>query len=93
MIAHLINVGADLDQRYAKQRTALHIAATMPQVAAISPDGNSALHLATKEGFMANVRLLLDQGAKINVRNKAGLTPLGALSQSPDGDDGIQLFC
>lgn len=65
----------------------------MPQVAAISPDGNSALHLATKEGFMANVRLLLDQGAKINVRNKAGLTPLGALSQSPDGDDGIQLFC
>jgi ankyrin repeat protein len=52
-------------------------------------DGNTALHLATREGFMANVRLLLDQGAKLNVRNKQGLTPLGVLTMSPNGDDGI----
>jgi ankyrin repeat protein len=52
-------------------------------------DGNTALHLATREGFLANVRLLLDQGSKLNVRNKQGMTPLGVLMMSPHGDDGI----
>jgi ankyrin repeat protein len=37
------------------------------------------VHFAAAQGFDSVVRLLAERGADLNVRNKRGLTPLGAL--------------
>ncbi len=45
-------------------------------VNAINALGNAPLHVATHGGFDTVVRYLLTQGSSINVKNKAGETPL-----------------
>jgi len=44
-----------------------------------NPAGETALHVAATQGYDSVVRLLADRGADLNLRNKRGLTPLGAL--------------
>ncbi|HKE83862.1 MAG TPA: ankyrin repeat domain-containing protein [Vicinamibacterales bacterium] len=46
---------------------------------AANPAGDTALHVASAQGYDGVVRLLAERGADLNVRNKRGLTPLGAL--------------
>jgi ankyrin repeat protein len=47
-------------------------------VNAVTDDGETALHLAAALGLTGIVQLLVDSGARLDVRNKRGLTPLGA---------------
>jgi ankyrin repeat protein len=44
-----------------------------------NPAGETALHIASAQGYDAVVRLLVERGADLNARNAKGLTPLGAL--------------
>jgi ankyrin repeat protein len=44
-----------------------------------NPAGETALHIASAQGYDAVVRLLVERGADLNARNARGLTPLGAL--------------
>jgi ankyrin repeat protein len=46
---------------------------------AVNPAGDSALHIASAQGYDTVVRTLVERGADMNLRNKRGLTPLGAL--------------
>jgi ankyrin repeat protein len=46
---------------------------------AVNPAGDTAVHIAAAQGYDAVVRLLAERGADLNVRNKRGLTPVGAL--------------
>ena len=46
---------------------------------AANPAGDTALHVASAQGYDSVVRLLAERGADLNARNKRGLTPLGAL--------------
>jgi ankyrin repeat protein len=48
-------------------------------VNAVNPAGETALHIASSQGYDTVVRLLAEHGADLNVRNKRGLTPLGVL--------------
>jgi ankyrin repeat protein len=41
--------------------------------------GDTAVHTAALQGFNTIVQLLADRGAQLSVKNKRGLTPLGAL--------------
>jgi ankyrin repeat protein len=47
-------------------------------VNAVTDDGETALHLAAALGLKGIVQLLVDSGARLDVKNKRGLTPLGA---------------
>ena len=49
-------------------------------VNAANQAGDTALHAAANQGFNTIVQLLADRGAQLNVKNKRGLTPLGALT-------------
>jgi uncharacterized protein len=44
-----------------------------------NPAGDTALHIASAQGYDTVVKLLIETGADLNARNKRGLTPLGAL--------------
>ena len=55
------------------QRVGVHIGASVKDV---DSKGNTALHLAAEKGKLANLRLLLKKGAKVNAKNKEGKTPL-----------------
>jgi uncharacterized protein len=46
---------------------------------AVNPAGDTAVHIASAQGYREVVKLLADRGADLNVRNSRGLTPLGAL--------------
>jgi hypothetical protein len=48
-------------------------------VNAVNKAGDTALHSAASLGFDSVVRLLADNGANVNVKNKRGQTPLGTL--------------
>jgi ankyrin repeat protein len=50
---------------------------------AVNPAGDSALHVASAQGYDTVVRLLVERGADLNLRNTRGLTPLGALTGKP----------
>ena len=45
----------------------------------MNPAGDTAVHVASAQGYDAVLRVLAERGADLNVRNKRGLTPLGAL--------------
>ena len=45
-------------------------------VNAINQAGNTALHIAAARGFSTVVQLLVDRGAKLDIRNKRDETPL-----------------
>ena len=49
-------------------------------VNAANQAGDTALHTAAAWGHATVVQFLADHGAQINAKNKAGLTPLTALS-------------
>jgi ankyrin repeat protein len=46
--------------------------------------GNTALHIATSRGYNSIIQLLADRGAKLNVKNKRGQTPLALTLIRPD---------
>ncbi len=48
-------------------------------VNAANQAGDTAVHAAALQGFNSVVQLLADNGANLSIRNKRGLTPLGAL--------------
>jgi ankyrin repeat protein len=50
---------------------------------AVNPVGDSALHVASAQGYDTVVRLLVERGADLNLRNTRGLTPLDALTSKP----------
>ena len=50
-----------------------------------SQAGDTALHAAAARGFNSVVQLLADKGAQLSVKNKRGLTPLGALMPGAGG--------
>ena len=55
-------------------------------VNAVNPAGDTALHIASAQGFDTVVRLLAERGADLNIRNAKGQTPLGALvGRGPNG--------
>jgi ankyrin len=47
---------------------------------AVNRNGDTALHAAASLGYDRVVQLLADSGAKLNVKNNRGLTPLGTLT-------------
>jgi uncharacterized protein len=49
-------------------------------VNAVNQAGNTALHGAASLGYDAVVQLLAEKGARLNVKNMRGQTPLGALT-------------
>jgi ankyrin repeat protein len=59
---------------------------------ATTKSGDTAVHSAASLGFDTVVQFLADNGADVNVKNKRGLTPLGALTSAGKGrraaDDG-----
>jgi ankyrin repeat protein len=54
---------------------------------ATNPSGETALHIASAQGYDTVVTALVEHGANLNARNARGLTPLGALAarKSPPG--------
>jgi len=46
------------------------------KINAQTPNGVSALHAAAKAGFLSIVKILLENGSTINIRDKKGKTPL-----------------
>ena len=48
-------------------------------VNAANPAGETALHIASAQGYVEVVKLLAANGADVNVRNARGLTPLAVL--------------
>jgi ankyrin repeat protein len=46
---------------------------------AVNASGETALHIATAQGYETVVRALVERGANLNARNGRGQTPLGAL--------------
>jgi ankyrin repeat protein len=52
-------------------------------------NGETALHAAVRSRNVQNVTILLDQGACINVRNTAGLTPLAVLAAQSERNEAI----
>jgi len=47
--------------------------------------GDTVVHTAASQGFTSIVQLLADRGAELSVKNKRGLTPLGALTATGAG--------
>jgi ankyrin repeat protein len=52
-------------------------------VSATNYDGRTGLHLAAAEGRVETVRMLLENGASVNARDKRGCTPLLVSALSP----------
>jgi ankyrin repeat protein len=46
---------------------------------AVNPSGETALHIASAQGYETVVQALAERGANLNARNARGQTPLGAL--------------
>jgi ankyrin repeat protein len=44
-----------------------------------NPAGETAVHIASAQGYDSVVKLIVERGADLNARNAKGLTPLGAL--------------
>jgi ankyrin repeat protein len=57
----------------------------------VSRNGDSALHLAATQGLVTVVQFLVDSGAALDVKNKRGLTPLGAALQRQRGEGGVTI--
>jgi len=61
-------------------------------VNAANRSGNTAVYLAASRGYLSVVQLLADHGAKLDVKNNRGLTPLAAAQSTRrrSGDAGQQ---
>jgi len=64
------------------------------EVNAVNRNGDTALHGAAKHGFVSVIQFLADRGAKLDVRNKRGQTPMmvGAASRDGDGEVSVTLL-
>jgi ankyrin repeat protein len=60
-------------------------------VNSVNRNGDSALHLAATQGLVTVVQFLADYGAALDVKNKRGLTPLGAALQRQRGEGGVTI--
>ena len=75
----LIRLPAAQHELYDERRTleAVKMAAEAgSDVNAVDEDGNTALHYVVDKGFPDVVAFLTESGAKVNVENKRGQTPL-----------------
>lgn len=52
------------------------------EVNAVNKTGDTALHAAVTHSYESVIRFLADHGADVNLKNKAGLTPLAMLKAS-----------
>jgi hypothetical protein len=65
---------------------AVTIALSQPlDIDAVGPAGDTAVHAAASIGYDRVVRLLAEQGAKLNVKNNRGLTPLAIVTRRSPG--------
>lgn len=65
---------------------AITVALLQPgDVDAVNRNGDTALHAAASMGYDRVVMLLADKGAKLNVKNNRGLTPLSTLTGRREG--------
>jgi hypothetical protein len=84
-IRYTIAAGADVNKRYSRNQTLLHIAAargTLPAVQVLvenganlnaqDSNGDTPLHIAVANDRLAVLKFLLTQGADYRIRNKAG---------------------
>ena len=60
-------------------------------VNAANQAGNTALYIAASRGFNTVVQLLADNGAKLDVKNNRGVTPLAVTLARRKGDKEVQL--
>lgn len=60
-------------------------------VNSVNRNGDSALHLAATQGLVTVVQFLAEHGAALDVKNKRGLTPLGAALQRQRGEGGVTI--
>jgi uncharacterized protein len=57
----------------------------------VNRNGDSALHLAATQGLVTVVQFLTEYGAALDVKNKRGMTPLGAALQRQRGEGGVTI--
>ncbi len=55
-------------------------------VNATNADGDTALHMAAAKGSNAMVQFLVEKGARMNIKNKLGQTPLGLTERALAGE-------
>lgn len=60
-------------------------------VNAVNDAGDTALHGAALHGFVNVIQFLADHGAKLDVKNKRGRTPMMVAASSPDGDGEVSV--
>jgi len=60
-------------------------------VNSVNRNGDSALHLAASQGLVTVVQFLAEHGAALDLKNKRGLTPLGAALQRQRGEGGVTI--
>jgi ankyrin repeat protein len=60
----------------------------------VNATGDTAVHLAatTNQGSPSIIRFLAEHGANLNIKNKAGRTPLDAALRARDNDETIALL-
>jgi ankyrin repeat protein len=56
-------------------------------VNAVAANGDTALHSSAFQGFDSNIKFLVAKGARLDVKNKRGLTPLMVAMNRRDADD------
>ena len=81
----------DSDEERLTLETAKLALALGSDVNQVSRNGDSALHLAATQGLVTVVQFLVDSGAALHVKNKRGLTPLGAALQRQRGEGGVTI--
>ena len=61
-----------------RQWTLLHLAAEKGHTETVKAlkDGNMSIHMAAGKGRTSTVKTLIAKGAKVNTRDKDGITPL-----------------
>jgi ankyrin repeat protein len=73
----------DEDLALAATKVALQLGAN---VNAVNDQGNTALHGAAPKGFDSVIQLLGENGARPDVKNKRGQTPLAMIEGRKDGE-------
>ena len=58
----------------------------------MNPSGETALHIASAQGYETVVGALAERGANLNARNARGQTPLGALLARKSRPNVIELL-